>query len=657
VLAAGLAAIAWQHGRGTPAVSPLASPEATIACPVFETQDVARGWLGAAAAHIACERAALISGRLWKHALTPAMLLDLPRQPVDRFPEDPFAAPDARARSVAAARARGTVTLDGFVAAADRGYRVRLTLLHGDRALARGEGSGEALWQAVRAALPTITRPHALPRSARTHPFYAAWTGLRDVDVAEAWEDVLAAFTSGVGVPDEMKRIEPRKRDLGDLHALAAWGFAAFDGRTPASTAPPAIDRSSPQAFQRTTSIHLMMGGSTPAKGLADELAALRAKMTDDLDRRNALLGEADLRLRAGENDKARDLVLAALPEEPRLGWNTLTIATHSRTGQVSVARARAAWEPSHPDGWNILSYAGGQADPHRKLEFMRRSYAMAPGNPMYPSQLGRMLLIAGEREEARALAARLLSGETRLRGIGEALAIEIEASEGRFAAALAKVMQALLAQPEFGRPDRPDYMMWPTAVELAMVLGRESEVAQAFVEKFVLPEPPRIARYPQQAEGAGLACALAPRDVAARCAARMKALIAAGHFQGAFDRTTPFLAGAERYAQRDYAGAVAAWRTLAGEPPSGRTWLVLPDAFDRVGEHDVAERIDKQGPYTGLIRGLSIAHLRMARRAAARGDTARARELAQEIVDAWSVADERVPAVEEMRGLLARLR
>jgi hypothetical protein len=121
----------------------------------------------------------------------------------------------------------------------------------------------------------------------------------------------------------------------------------------------------------------------------------------------------------------------------------------------------------------------------------MRRSYAMAPGNPMYPSPLGRMLLVAGEREEARALAARLLSGETRLRGIGEALAIEIEAGEGRFAAALAKVMQALLAQPEFGRPDRPDFMMWPTAVELAMVLGRESEVAQAFVEEFVLPEPP----------------------------------------------------------------------------------------------------------------------------------------------------------------------
>jgi hypothetical protein len=47
---------------------------------------------------------------------------------------------------------------------------------------------------------------------------------------------------------------------------------------------------------------------------------------------------------------------------------------------------------------------------------------------------------------------------------------------------------------------------------------------------------------------------------------------------------------------------------------------------------------------------------VRAAKRAAKRGDRARAKELAQKVVDAWSVADEIVPAVEEMKALLAKL-
>jgi predicted Ser/Thr protein kinase len=636
--------------------SPLLAEDAKIACPILETEDASHGWLGAAAAHLACGRAATLRGGLWDHALTPAMLLDLPRQPLDSFPEDPFAARDARARTVAAARTRAAAYLDGRVVATDTGFHVSLVLNAGDRTLARGEGSGEALWQAARAAMTPLVGPDAIPRASRLHPHVAGWLGLSDVELALMLEDGEASFWSGVAIREARARLESRRAELGTSWTLMSFSLALVLGE-PTDLVPPDIDRSSPQAFARTAGVRLVLGGSGSPAALADELAAMGEKMTDPLERRAARLAEADLRLGAGDNDRARNLVLSVLPEEPRLGWHTLMGASHSRIGQVSVARGRAAWEPSASDGWNSLSYTSDRNEPHKKLEFMRRAYALSPGTPLFASQLGRMLVLAGEREEARALAAKTAAADKRMHFVSEGITIEVEASESRFATALARAQKALLARSDFGRIETGDIMVWPDAAELAMVLGREAEVAEAFVRRFVLVDPPRIQPFPMATDGVVLACALASPRTAAPCFARLRKLIDTGHFRGAFERTAPFLAGAERYAQRDFKGAAAAWRALANEPPSGRTWLVLGDAFDRAGEPEIAERIDRQGPYMGLIGGLSIAHLRMARRAAARGDTARAKELAQKIVDSWGVADTPVPAVAEMRALVARLR
>jgi len=654
LLAAGVAALALlrEGDRG----SPLAGEGAKIACPILETEDSSQGWLGAAAAHLACERAVTQLGRLWKHALTPAMLLDLPRQPVDGFPEDPFGATDARARSLDAARARAAAYLDGRVVATDEGFHVSLVLKFGDRALGRGEGSGEAPWQAVRAAMAPLVGPHAIPKAARNHPNIAAWTGIPDVDLYQALQDLWKALGSGTGIPEERIKIEARRVDLGVLWDIASFYSALLMGEVP-DVKPPDIDRTSPHTFATTAAVHAHLGGSSSPASLADELKGLREKMTDPLDRHALQIAEAELRLRAGDNDRARDLVLAALPEEPRLGWTTLAQATHSRIGQVSVSRAQTAWEPSEPDGWNSLSFTSERIEPKKKLKFMRRAYELSPGNPAYASQLGRMLVLAGEREEARSLAARTSSGEARMHFVSEGITIGVEASEGRFAATLARAEKALMSLPAFGRIDGSDATVWADAVELALVLGREAVVAEAFAKKFLLVDPPRLAPYPLAAEGAMLACALATPKTAAPCFAQIRKLIAAGYFQASHDLTAPFLAGAEHYARHDYKAAAAAWRALANEPPSGRTWLLLGDAFDRAGEPDIAERLDAKGPYMGLIGGLSIAHLRMARRAAARGDVARARELAQKIIDSWGVADTPVPAVQEMRALLARLR
>jgi hypothetical protein len=56
-----------------------------------------------------------------------------------------------------------------------------------------------------------------------------------------------------------------------------------------------------------------------------------------------------------------------------------------------------------------------------------------------------------------------------------------------------------------------------------------------------------------------------------------------------------------------------------------------------------------------GELNGISLAWVRAARCAEARGDHAHARELAKRVVDAWSMADAPVPAVQEMRALLEK--
>jgi hypothetical protein len=47
---------------------------------------------------------------------------------------------------------------------------------------------------------------------------------------------------------------------------------------------------------------------------------------------------------------------------------------------------------------------------------------------------------------------------------------------------------------------------------------------------------------------------------------------------------------------------------------------------------------------------------VREAHRAHRRGDLKEARRLAQQVIDAWSVADEELPAVQDMRRLLGAL-
>jgi len=120
--------------------------------------------------------------------------------------------------------------------------------------------------------------------------------------------------------------------------------------------------------------------------------------------------------------------------------------------------------------------------------------------------------------------------------------------------------------------------------------------------------------------------CALAPPEVARRCFERLRGLIAGGHFP-----EDPRM-------------------------PSTNMRNLLPEAFDRAGEVELAEHIDEQmlsskGPFNGV----GLAHFRKAKRLLARGERPRGEELGRRIINAWSMVDVPVPGVAQMRALLAK--
>jgi hypothetical protein len=163
---------------------------------------------------------------------------------------------------------------------------------------------------------------------------------------------------------------------------------------------------------------------------------------------------------------------------------------------------------------------------------------------------------------------------------------------------------------------------------------------------------------------GAGLPraaflCALASRDAAERCFSRLRAAVAGGAFVTTVD-TPALLEGAERYSREDFAGATKAWRVLLRSKDDrslGGVRALVADAFDRRKEDAVVEALDGAALAAkgAGFRGATLANVRAVKRAARTGNTEAARQQAELVVRAWSLADVEIPAVAEMRALAAK--
>jgi eukaryotic-like serine/threonine-protein kinase len=648
-------------------VSPLQSPSSVVACPVFEASGVEApaGWLGAAAAATVCERARVILGGSPQRTLVPAELLDLPRQPTDSFPADPYAAPDARNRSITAAQARAAAYIDGTVTKSASEFHVALAMHKPDgETLGQGMGNGRALYEAVRNAMAPLLETNQLPQAKEIDPVTVDWSRATTVDGALARLDVTLALAQNAGgLADECARFEQKSADLGELGPATKWLCEYTLGHPP--PAAPLFPTDPAKTAEYVTRVRL---NHRTARDKDAEIAAeLQRIFNQDLPSlgRSVTAATASCLLESSDPKRAKEMALLAVQADPKnpLGelcqpWLQLMVMTRETSSAESTVRAMQTWVPWDSAGWYMQATSPG--DSNDALAYARRAYTLSLFDTTMADILADLLLRRGAREEARNVAVAVSAGGHPVHRLeSDLLMVRVDASEARIHAALERALRAMRVSDEdagWVRVIRFD-MAW-RAVQLAAILGREREIADLVIKQFIDPEPTQLdgndMSVPMRIPAI---CVLASKDAGRRCFERFRAL--RGRLSGGIlPETDAFVAGAERYAAGDLEGAAKAWRPFLRQP--GIFASTLPDAmataFERTGNTELVDRLQaRAAEEANQFGGASLMMVGAARRAEARGNRERAVTLAKKVIAAWSVADETVPAVEEMRGLLKR--
>ena len=644
VVAAGVAAtvVARVGVRRVPSTSaatappfPLAAPGAIVACPIFEARGVGEvaNWIGAAASSLVCARARWHVGGRDDRALAPAVLLDVPSEIVDVLP-DPYSAPDRRQRSVEAARARAVAYIDGIVTRENEAWSLALTLRAGDdREIAKAEGAGEPLGLAVKNAVAALWRAAAFagqPMDAEV----VKWLGIPDVEVGTVWTDLDHLRTPPEGCP----RIYAREQELGAVGPFLARQCDHALGKKP--RAPP-LDESSPAALAMSMRNFQEHDRPLPdAAALGARLDELRASEPSRFGRARLAFGATIAWAYAENDDRASDAALAAVREDPR------DLDARSRLRDVAVRQrfstgaVALAWFPSEPYFMTQVSEIRTDA-----LELRVRNTHLAYLLDPQPDRVvhwGKTLADAGRTTEARTLAA-LPRPDAVRSGIEGMILAQVDMHEARFLRAFER-LQGVRGYAE----GDAHYALAP----LARLLGRSAEAGDVAAEQFLAKNDDQLGSHLGNDLGLIALCMEARKDRALRCLDRWEKAGGVGlDFWG--ESRKRLVEGARRYAQGDIRGAAAAWRPITGADIKIGC-LVPTDVFERAGEIDMAARLDAAKMTVAVFGGVSEAAPREAKRALARGDRARARELANKIVQAWGVADTVVPAVADMRAILA---
>jgi hypothetical protein len=286
------------------------------------------------------------------------------------------------------------------------------------------------------------------------------------------------------------------------------------------------------------------------------------------------------------------------------------------------------------------------------------RAYRLSPFDAHLAGTLASSLLVSEDRAAARGIAADLRAGGLPLHDVeSDLILVRVDTSMARFGAALERAQRVSeRSDGDTGWILAQRFEAAWHAFELAALLGRDDEVADLLVKRFLDPD-----RVPLDGNVASVPMRMiaicARASASTRCLERFRSL--RRQFPAMTPETNDFLTGAERYVKRDYSGAARAWRPLLG----GRMVLAstLPgamvDALDRTDATELAEQVDQEVmKRAGEFNGATLGHARAARRAFARGDRERARRLAEPVIKAWSLADDEPPALAAMRRLLTKL-
>jgi serine/threonine protein kinase len=646
----------WWVGSRAPAASRGAAASASargatndaIACPIFEVTGIDAPWLGAAAAALACERVQFARNGSDATTLSPAELAGAPREIVQGFPLL-MDAPDARAKSLVAAKGVYR-SLDGRVDREPMGYVVTIVLRgEGDASLARGEGRGIELFEAVSAAMQPVVR--VLPASKEDVAARRESLDVESVDDALALLDVHTAILVEdlVSMKRACSAVAARASLFPRVQYLAKLQCARRLRTPPPAEPPPPVDASTLGALVTTTLAQGSAGGPVAVRE--------RAKRLEDARETASAEGKARLSAAAAElynlvgDERARELARAAVYASPKAfdwrssGWHRLAFTSE---GDGALGAALRAWTPWEPVTQSLRSRAG-LVDAKARSVSVWRAYLLSQRGT-YATQHGSELLQQGDVEAARGVAE--LAQDQVLR-------IEIlraEAKYGQVAAAVPKLVAALPADDENAALA---FRLADSGVRAFNVLDRPADFMQSVVDRYVTSEPPHIVDGVAPFVSLVTACSMAPRSVGKPCLERIERLRTDGRLPNIFLGMEVVLRGGLRFVADDYTGAAKIWRTLLRYPGWVQDPLrdAMAIAFDRAGEPDLADEVD--APPVALLdmpHTADLAWVRSARRAQKRGDVVKARKLAEAVIEKWRFADEDIPAVREMKDLLAKL-
>ncbi len=611
------------------------SSASPLACPIFDVDGASEFGprIGAAAASLACGRAKWYLGGRDDRILPPAALLDAPIELGMDVP-DLYGAPGQRAKTLAIVQKRGLSYLDGKVVRVRGSWRVDLFVRAPDGTeVARVAGvEADQLLGAIKAGISRLWQQPRL-KPVAIDPEVARWTALPDIEAGLTEVDLL---DQAVDREQACGTVERRAAELGS----AFFRLGSYCDEPAPDASAPAIDEASPAALVSSLMRPIYVGPRPPK----EEQRRLAQRLEDFRAGEPSRLGRAYLADMAGtlwtdlaESDRAKTAFLAAIADDPLLfdAWTTLETIIGSTAAFRTLA---SVWFPYDPAFLNHAS-SGLSDDLELRLHDTRLAYLLFP-NFLRVLYLGRALAEAGQEDEARALTAITPAG---LSAPDPSQAPMLLGFVDLHDAKLARALERFASAGFMGLYQLPI---------VAHILGRESSVSAKWASAMLAMGVTEA----QQISGSTASIALcmsAGQTLAVRCLERAERLRGNDNLWGT--NGDALLRGAKRYAAGDLRGAVDAWRPVVGGPDDDAVRILPTEAFERVGEDGLAARVDARKMKYRYFAGLSDATPSEARRAFKQGDHTRARELAQKVVDAWEVADAVVPAVAEMKALLAK--
>jgi len=641
----------------TPATVQLGE-QSVVACPVFDVaiDDIAepRGWLGAAAATLACERARVLLGGRSSRTLIPAELLKgVPREPADGAPLDPFGAAGAPEQTKQAAKERGDAVIEGTVTKPSGDYLVKIVVRAKDgHEIAHSEGSGFELYTAVFTAMRSVRSLFALTEPSA---FQKEWLRVSSMDAALELQEVTTTILAEepADTAAACERFAARTDVKPDMAYVVKAVCHERLKRATYDVPAPEIDTSTPAALVTTISAQRKRGGSADTMKRVEQLAPLLDRLKDGDEKVFVSATMADLAYDAGDAVRAQTYARMAIQAAPKhvdirgTPWHRLSFASQF---DASIAGPHATWMPWEPVAVQNAGVHG--ASYILRVERFGRSYSLARRG-YFASGYADGLAHLGKIEQARSIAEQNDSDYLRVRVLmGKSL----------FKKAIELGTESIHKMPDDGASSGMAFRIASAVTESARILGKKSDIADEVLARWVEPEPTHMTKIGVVPFMALLyTCADAKPATGKRCLKRLREVYARGDLGVVTGATPAMIGGVTAWLDGDAKTAAKTLRPIVREVGSYMDESfrhVLTDVFDAAGVSDLAEGIDADFvTIVDATSAMDLAFVRGARRAEKKGDYALARKLAEKCLSALRFADDDVPATKELEAMLERLK